>query len=79
MTETTTELSGIEQAVAKAGSQGKLAEALGVSQQAVQKWVRRGYVPPGRVVEIEATLGVPRAKLLSPRLADLVELPAQGE
>jgi DNA-binding transcriptional regulator YdaS (Cro superfamily) len=73
MTETTTELPGIEQAVNAVGSQGKLAEQLGVSQQAVQKWVKRGYVPPGRVVEIEALTGVPRAKLLSRRLANLVE------
>ena len=59
--------------VLKAGSQAALAEQLGVSQQAISKWLRRGYVPIKRVLECEATYGVPRARLLDPRLRDLVE------
>ena len=66
-------MSGIAQVIAKAGSQEALAQQLGVSQQAVQKWAKRGYVPPGRVVEIEAQYGVPRRDLIDRRLADLVE------
>jgi len=64
--------SGIARAVAAAGSQESLAEKLGCTQQAVSEWVRRGYVPPARAIEIEAEFGVPRADLLSRRLRDLV-------
>lgn len=59
--------------VQKAGSQSALAERLGVSQQAISKWIRRGYVPTRRVLECEATFGVPRVRLLDPRLRDLVD------
>ena len=58
--------------VHKAGSQAALAEQLGVSQQAISKWLRRGYVPVKRVLECEATFGVPRVRLINPRLRDLV-------
>jgi DNA-binding transcriptional regulator YdaS (Cro superfamily) len=67
------QMCGVARAIAMAGSQEALAERLGVSKQAVQKWAARGYVPPGRVVEIEAQYGIPRRDLLDPRLADLVE------
>lgn len=63
---------GIHAAVTAAGSQQKLAELLGVTQQVISTWCRRGYVPVRRAQEIEATLGVPRSSLISPRLADLV-------
>lgn len=59
--------------VQRAGSQVALAEQLGVTQQAISKWIRRGYVPVRRVLECEAQYGVPRAKLLDPRLRDLVD------
>ena len=58
--------------VHKAGSQSALAEQLGVSQQAISKWLRRGYVPVKRVLECEATFGIPRVRLINPRLRDLV-------
>lgn len=67
------EPTGIDLAVAKAGGQAKLAEELGVSQQLISRWVLRGWVPPERVVEIEALYGVPRKQLLKPSLVDLVE------
>lgn len=60
--------SGITQAITTAGSQLKLAGALGVTQQAVSEWVRQGYVPPNRATEIEMQFGVPRTTLLSPKL-----------
>lgn len=79
-----TEPTGIDQAVAKAAEQAaaagkprsgqvQLAEELGVSQQLISRWVLRGWVPPERVVEIEALYGVPRKQLLKPSLVDLVE------
>ncbi len=59
---------GIDQAVSLAGSQAKLGELLGVSQQAVDKWCRRGYVPLARAIEIHHQLGVSRRVLVDPEL-----------
>jgi DNA-binding transcriptional regulator YdaS (Cro superfamily) len=68
-------MSGIAEAIAIAGSISAVARTLGVSYQAVQQWALNGYVPIGRVAEIEATYGVPRARLAPPKY--LVVLPAQ--
>jgi DNA-binding transcriptional regulator YdaS (Cro superfamily) len=65
--------SGIEAAIQAAGKQALLAEAIGVSQQAVSRWRRRGYVPVCHVVQIESQFGVPRATLVSPRVLDLLD------
>lgn len=65
-------LTGIQAAVRAAGGQGKMATALGVSQQAVSLWLRRGYVPPRHIVQIETLYGVPRARLINPKIADLL-------
>lgn len=73
--ENTTTMPGIEQAIRAAGSQVLLAKALGVTQQAISAWLRRGWVPLRRAQEIEALYGVPRASLISPRVRDLVDLP----
>ena len=64
--------SGITAACAAAGNQARLAEDLGVTQQAVSAWVRQGWVPLHRAKEIEARYGVPRSKTMNPRVADLV-------
>lgn len=63
---------GIDTAVELAGSQGLLAQQLGVSQQAVSKWVERGYTPLRRAQEIEAVYGVPRVALANPRTLELL-------
>ena len=63
---------GIDAAVELAGSQGKLAQQLGVTQQAVGKWVDRGYTPLRRAQEIEAVYGVPRVALANPRVLELL-------
>lgn len=63
---------GIDTAVELAGSQGKLAQQLGVSQQAVGKWVERGFAPLRRAQEIEAVYGVPRVSLANPRMLELL-------
>lgn len=65
----------IHQAIRAAGSQQKLAASLGVSQQAISAWLERGWVPLRRAQEIEISFGIPRAKLINPRIADLVDLP----
>ena len=48
--------SGIAVAVRLAGSQTALARLIGVSPQAVQKWVSARCVPPGRCLAIERVL-----------------------
>lgn len=69
---------GVADAIKAAGSQEKLAEKLGVSQQAISVWLRRGWVPLRRAQEIEALFGVARHRVLNPRIADLVDLPEAG-
>ena len=71
--------SGISDALAQAGSQAQLAERLGVTQQAVSIWLRRGWVPVRRALEIEAQFGIPRSRLISPRLLDLVDVPGGAQ
>lgn len=63
---------GVDLAVQMAGSQAKLAAKVGVTQQAVMKWVKRGYVPLPRAREIEALLGVPRNSLVDPKVLDVL-------
>lgn len=63
----------VREAVAAAGGQAKLAALLGVTQQAVSSWVRRGWVPVRRAAEIEHLLGVSRQRLVDPRLVDILD------
>lgn len=70
--------SGIQNALKQAGTQVKLAAALGVSQQIVSMWLKRGWVPLQRAKEIEILYGVPRSTLINPRIADVVDLPNAG-
>lgn len=65
-------MSGIKEATAIAGGQKRLAALVGVSQQSVSLWVTRGFAPVSRVVEIENHTGVPRERLLSPKVLDTV-------
>ena len=74
MTTEKTETTGIADAIAKAKTQEALAEKLGVTQQAVSTWARRGWVPLNRAIEIEMEFGIPRARLINPRIVDLVDL-----
>lgn len=67
------DLTGITAAVRLAGGQGKLAELLGVTQQAVSNWERRGWVPAARAVEIEVQTGIARQRLISQRLLELAD------
>ena len=69
------QLTGVELAVYAAGSQAKLADLLGCSQQNVSAWLRRGWAPAERVVEIEQATGVDRKLLVNPRLRDLLTPP----
>lgn len=64
---------GIARAISIAGSQAKLGVLLGVSQQAVAQWLKQGFVPGDRVVEIEAQTGVGRLALIAPRVVSLTD------
>lgn len=66
---------GVDKAVAAAGSQAKLGALLGITQQAVYKWVIRGYVPLDRAIEIEYQIGIDRTELLDPRVLDALTPP----
>lgn len=66
---------GIDAAIAAAGSQDVLARMLGCSQQNVSFWKSQGYVPNLRAVEIEQLTGVARTRLVDPRLLDLIVPP----
>lgn len=67
---------GIAHAVVVAGTQEALAARLGVTQQAVSGWLKRGWVPLRRALEIESLYGVPRGRLVNPQIADLLESPS---
>lgn len=67
---------GVQHAIRVAGGQVALAKRLGVSQQAVSEWLRRGWVPLLRAREIEIIYGIPREKLVDPRFAGYFDPPA---
>lgn len=64
---------GIAQAVEAKGGQTELAEALGVTKQAVQSWVVHGYVPVGRARQVALASGVDHRLLVDPVIRDLFE------
>ena len=64
-------MTGIEDAIMACGSQAKLAELIGCTQQNVSFWRRQGFVPPDRILEIEQVSGINRMKLINPKLLDL--------
>jgi transposase-like protein len=66
----------IQDAIEAAGGVTALARALGVTHQAVYEWKRAGWCPPLRAVEIELQYGVPRRRLMNPRLLDIVDVPS---
>ena len=58
---------GVLAAVTMAGSQSKLARALGLPRQVVGGWVRRGRVPARWVERVAEVTGVPRWQLAPDR------------
>ena len=60
----------LEALVVVAHSQEKLGAKLGVSQAAVSKWLKRGYLPMARAIEVEALYGIPRQNIMNPRVVE---------
>ncbi|AVY95774.1 hypothetical protein DAI18_18280 [Microvirgula aerodenitrificans] len=55
-----------QEAVDRAGgSQSDLAKKIGVSPQAVQQWVAKGFVPPKRCRRVSEATKLPLARLLA--------------
>lgn len=65
-------MTGIDKAIAAAGSEAKLGYMLGVTQQAVNKMKKRGFVPLSRVDQITNAFRIGRDELIDPRLRDAV-------
>jgi DNA-binding transcriptional regulator YdaS (Cro superfamily) len=64
--------SGIADAIVAAGTQADLAATLGVTQQVVSRWLRRGWVPLRRANQIEESYKIPRGRLANPKLMALL-------
>lgn len=59
-------VTGLDRAVALAGSQVELAQRVGVSQQAIGEWVARGFLPVGRIDDVLNAID-PGCKHIKPR------------
>lgn len=66
-------MTGIERAIAAAGTQEALASICGVSQPAVSKWVKWGHAPQSQVLTINRATGVPIPELVSPALRRIMQ------
>lgn len=62
-------MTGIDEAVTAAGGQGPLAEACGVTQSAVSRWVTQGWVPWQKWGVVTRATGVPQERLAHPQIA----------
>jgi len=66
-------MTGIERAIEAAGGEAALGELLGVSQQAVSKMKRRGFVPLHRVGQIVAAFRIAREDLIDPAIREALK------
>lgn len=55
----------VQEAILIFGSQSAFAKQCGVAQPTVFKWLKKGKIPPKRVLKIEKITGIPRYKLNS--------------
>ena len=65
---------GIADAIRAVGTQELMASAMGVTQQIISVWAKQGYVPLKRVTEVEQLSGIPRNRLVHPRISGLFNL-----
>lgn len=69
---------GVDLAIKAVGTAKALATPLGVSPQAVGKWLKEGVVPPERVLDVERLSGVP-CYLLNPIIYPPVRFAAAND
>lgn len=65
-------MTGMDKAIAQAGSQTALGEMLGVTQQAINKWQRRGWAPLARARQIAQSFPIALKELVDPDTAELM-------
>ena len=65
-------MTGIKKAVDLAGGANQLALKLDVTHQAIYVWLRKGWVPSQRALQIEHLFDIPRVELFKPELAALL-------
>lgn len=70
-------LAAINEAILSAGGLIAFCREMGLTHQAVNAWRRRGYVPPGRAVDVEHKFGVPRIRMVHPDVARMLTAPSQ--
>lgn len=61
--------------IRRAGGVKPLAEAMGISTQAVYNWRLRGWVPADKALRCEELYETPREELVRPALAALLSTP----
>jgi len=54
-------------------TQAQVALDMGVTQQVVSHWLKVGYMPLIRARDAEALYGVPRRKLVDPKLLGMLD------
>jgi transposase-like protein len=69
-----TDLTPMERVVKAAGSISALARRLDVAHQVCNRWVKRGYFPAARALEVEVHYGVPARELVKPSLLEIATL-----
>jgi len=53
----------VKEAILIFGSQTALAKECGVAQPTIFKWLKKGIIPPRKVLMLEKITGIPRYKL----------------
>ncbi|MHB1222216.1 MAG: Cro/CI family transcriptional regulator [Gammaproteobacteria bacterium] len=53
----------VKEAVAILGTQAALAKECGVAQPSIYKWLKKGIVPPRKVLLVEKITGISRYRL----------------
>jgi len=59
----------VMEAVRKIGNQLMLAKKCGVTQPTISKWIKKGFIPPRKVLLVEKITGISRFRL-NPEIYD---------
>jgi transposase-like protein len=68
-------LAALNTAIERAGGAIRLAEALGITHQAIYAWRKRGWVPADKAIAVENLVGVPRISIMDPALVAVLTAP----